>query len=394
FSNKTQNFRILSSGLLEFSALVPSSEPAEYTFKAGDHHVKIIAVNNQLAKRTWFVESKDQTNIVIGPSYIGEAKIKRQHLRLTAERSYQDSTDFPVWIFKPSGDAVQLVKYNKNAGERITKLKIGAWQVKNASEAVSPEYNDHTWLLSDEPLQMGADGDISANAWYRTNLSVPETGKYQLQFKNIRERASVFLDGKWINNASIFKKSIDIDLKAGKKHHLTVFTAHDGRNKQIFYVGPLDTVDAKGLTGPVTLKKSDGTGSVIHITQWRMKGGPGNPDNKRGWKTLSSEPQVNSPHFFKTKFSLPALKGTRPVWRVNTTSLSYGSVWVNGHNLGRYPEKIKINGLYIPENWLKVRNNTIVIYDENGVSPERVSIESEIAAGRDVTIYTENDRLK
>jgi beta-galactosidase len=89
---------------------------------------------------------------------------------------------------------------------------------------------------------------------------------------------------------------------------------------------------------------------------------------------------------------LPDLKESNPVWRVITTSLSSGSVWVNGHNLGRYPEVIRINGIYIPETWLKKRNNMLVIYDQNGVHPDKVSIQAEIAASRDYTIFAETGR--
>jgi len=94
------------------------------------------------------------------------------------------------------------------------------------------------------------------------------------------------------------------------------------------------------------------------------------------------EPKSFVPQLYRTTFNLPALKNTHPIWRVNTTSLSYGSVWVNGHNLGRCPEKIRINGLYIPECWLKTGLNKLVIYDEYGVLPNEVSIQTEIAASR------------
>lgn len=392
-TNRKQNFKVLPSGVLEFSSRIPSSEFEEHAFEIGDHRIRILAVNNQSVQRTWIVEADNTRNIVVGPAFAGEAKIKKKRFSLITERSWQDSLDTPVWVFKPSGPPVQLTQYKK-PGEHPSALKLRPWQTKNASEPALPGYDDRSWKLRDEPLQMGADGDISAYAWYRTKITVPETGKYTLQFKNVRERASLFLDGKWAANFSVSEKTGEVDLQTGKEHTLTIFSAHNGRNKLIFYVGQLDTVDAKGLTGPVTLKKSDGSGSLIHVTQWRMKGGPGDTEDKDGWKNISSKREPNSPQLFKTTFSLPSLKGTHPVWRVITTSLSYGSVWVNGHNLGRYPEKIKVNGLYIPESWLKKGSNKLVIFDENGVAPTNVSIQAEVAAGRDITIFTESSRLK
>ncbi|MGO8764970.1 MAG: hypothetical protein ACLQSR_07530, partial [Limisphaerales bacterium] len=62
------------------------------------------------------------------------------------------------------------------------------------------------------------------------------------------------------------------------------------------------------------------------------------------------------------------------------------SVWVNGHNLGRYPEKIAAPGVYIPECWLNAgpNANTLVIYDERGHLPTQVQVQPETAASRDV----------
>jgi beta-galactosidase len=74
------------------------------------------------------------------------------------------------------------------------------------------------------------------------------------------------------------------------------------------------------------------------------------------------------------------------VWRITTNGLSHGSIWVNGHNLGRYPEKIPVNSLYIPECWLQPGTNTVIIYDEEGHHPTGVTIQAEIAASRNVKI--------
>jgi beta-galactosidase len=274
--------------------------------------------------------------------------------------------------------------------KHVSSLILRKWQLKDASKTALPGFNDSRWKLSEEPLQMGADGDLSANAWYRTSVTVAETGEYTLQFKNMRDRIVVFLDGNRIDGIEIPKKTIKLDLKAGVNHTLSIFAAHGGRNKQLFYVGPLDSVDAKGISGAVTLKNINGSTPGQIVKGWRMKGGPGNPNSNDGW--TSKSPREGYPHFFRTEFHLPPLQDSKHIWRVITTSLSYGSVWVNGHNLGRYPEKIRINGLYIPENWLKKGKNTLVIYDENGVDPAAVSVRSEANAGRDVIIYNENIR--
>ena len=52
-------------------------------------------------------------------------------------------------------------------------------------------------------------------------------------------------------------------------------------------------------------------------------------------------------------------------------------MWLNGHNLGRYPEKIKAPGMYLPECWLNDGENTLVVFDEEGAAIEPVKLEVE-----------------
>ena len=59
-------------------------------------------------------------------------------------------------------------------------------------------------------------------------------------------------------------------------------------------------------------------------------------------------------------------------------------MWVNGHNLGRYPEKIRIDSLYIPECWLKAGTNELNVFDETGASPALAGLLVEQAASREV----------
>ena len=64
-------------------------------------------------------------------------------------------------------------------------------------------------------------------------------------------------------------------------------------------------------------------------------------------------------------------------------------MWLNGHNLGRYPEKIKAPGLYLPECWLKEGENMLVVFDEEGAPITPVKLEVETAASREVIQVSE-----
>ncbi|HWZ36556.1 MAG TPA: beta-galactosidase, partial [Mucilaginibacter sp.] len=371
-------------GLLMFNTVV-ENKPSTYTFTVGKNIVKIIVVNSQLAAHTWFDEANN--NIITGPDYLGDAT----SVSATIERSWQSKTPYHIWLFKPDPNVVEL--YHFQTDPHPQQLKLGLWQAKDASSPASPAFNDKTWLHTTEPQQMGADGDITAYAWYRTKIKVKTSGNYLLQLRKAPEGGAVFIDGIRVDTSERLPDTLHLQLKGGVTHTLALFTSHIGRNKLIFKVGEIDTLDRKGIWGRVTLQKADGKSPAVVVTNWHMQGGPcgssagdgcviGFDKDVQGWSKLPAK-SSREPQFYKATLNLDTKTYSNAIWRVITTSLSSGSVWVNGHNLGRYPEKIKINGMYIPGCWLKPGKNTVVIFDENGVLPVKVSIKAEAAASRD-----------
>ncbi len=61
---------------------------------------------------------------------------------------------------------------------------------------------------------------------------------------------------------------------------------------------------------------------------------------------------------------------------------------MNGHNLGRYPEKIPVDGLYLPVCWMISGTNKIQIYDEEGNSPQDVKVWIENQASGHIETLT------
>jgi beta-galactosidase len=503
--------------------------PSEYMFQIGKKRVRVLAVTEGLADRTWFVDSEGQTDIVCGPEFVGESNLAAQNLTLMTEQPWTRTTS-GIAVRGRNGANDQLVSsafvkqvalvYSETGAPRrmevpnirldhaITRT-LGPWQVKDASQPAAPAFDDRGWKASDQPLQMGADGDLTADAWYRAQINVPAAGKYMFQAQG-GDRAILFVDGVRAGSGKIHGE-IPVELPAGS-HSLAVFTAHDGRDKLFGYVGPVDMSDPKGLVGPVTIRRGSGTeltgwkvwkgvsrdavngglpavdapqwqpytigddafnkrrgyawfqttipattgaahavlhfegvddngtvfvngkqvgshkgwdtpfdvpitpgpeailtvfventdntggiykpvrlvtqvGDEVTSTGWKLHGGPGDPLSPSGWNPLTAGQAFSGPAFFQTTFTAapPPAVGAHPIWRVISTGLGHGSVWVNGHNLGRYPEKVPINGLYIPECWLVNGKNTLVIYDEDGNRPDQVTIAAEIAASRDVT---------
>jgi beta-galactosidase len=210
-------------------------------------------------------------------------------------------------------------------------------------------------------------------AWYVATLPTLTGAHHRLRFENVDDNAAVFLNGKQVAAHQGWGRAFDAPLdaawKAGGPNTLAVLVEN--------------TDGGGGIQGAVTLQVV-GAGDEIPVTQWKMHGGIAEPGTLTGWKPGAAATADGAPAYFRTTFTAapPADTGPHPILRVTTTGLSRGFVWLNGHNLGRYPEKIPVNGLYLPEPWLHAGSNELVIFDEDGHTPAGVSLTVEQAASR------------
>lgn len=487
--------------------------PDSYVFNSKDQTIRVLAVSDKLVDDTWFIDVKGKNYVVTGPQYIAGAALVNKRLQLQTEKSWDKIDGFSSHIFSDGLNKVAVNNVKGTISHEESVPFTAGWEVKNASAAAEVNFNDQLWLKSKTALQMGADGDLTADAWYRTQANITAPGLYVLKIKRGGDRATVFVDGVNAVSGHLRNNELKLNLIAGK-HQLTVFTAHDGRDKLFGYQGSLEEVAAKGLLGDVVLQKSktgdyitdwkmqtagekdyrhvpaklsnasaykigddafdghpgyawfqanilfdadhhpaaldfggiddnatvfingkrvfkqngydvsftvpldgllkpdsanvvtlfiqntDGPGGIsqpveviydgkdrINLTDWSMKGGPGDYAATDGWKSLSASESFDRPMFFKNTFLVKYVNtNSKSMYRVTFEGLGHGSVWVNGHNLGRYPEKIPINSLYIPECWLKAGENDIVVYDEDGKTPGKIKIGAEMKASRDVVL--------
>jgi|GEM_PF-36919 len=460
-----------------------------YVFSAGGQRVRIVAVNNILADRTWFA-GKD---VIVGPGYVGQV----EENTLVAEQAWRDKREFPVRMFDANGER-RLTNDGMPERGDIRTISLSDWQMKKMTV---PKASDQ-WLLSASPKQMGSDGNGTPWAWYASQVEIKEDGNYTLQAEG-GDRATIFVDGEPVTRIKLHDGEAPLTLSKGR-HTLSLFTAHDGRDKLAGFMGDMSDVDSKGLTGAArlvkggalrhTLKdwkfsqdgkgnwkdytigqdvfnKQQGTGwfravlpelpggitkgqlvfrsvdenatvylngrrltrhegwnipfkvqlegldtmsrplaltifienysneggidqpvkvdylsDVKEIAGWRMCGGFGDTAGVR--YTDINDGDTMTPRFYRTSFDVPIhSSGDHLIWRVSTQGLGHGSVWVNGHNLGRYPEKIPAPGLYIPECWMKPGRNELLIFDEEGKRPEGVAIVPEPEASRAVIKY-------
>jgi len=513
-----KGFKITDGGISLTAALQPGS-PTEYTFEVSGQRLRVLVGDASVMDKTWITEAGGLPVIVSGASYLAELNLQNKKVSAKGEYSLMAKKDAPVHLYLENKSTILSSVYQLNKSF-VSTVVLTPWQNKNASVYASTTYDDSNWFSSVDPQQMGADNNLTADAWYRSTLDAPLSGKYTMQVDG-GDRATAFIDGKKAAQWKVRDGEVTFDLEKGK-HTLAVFTAHDGRDKLAAYVGAITDVDKKGLSGQVKLKKGgpfistttnwyftkadkaadvknnipvfdttswkkykigddvfnkqegfgwfqttipvqegnpsklminfrsvdeDATvfingkqvaqhkgwnspfavevndaaalqktitltlfienysneggidqpvkinsiGDGMILNGWKMFGGPGDPNEVKGWNKLALKPSLAGPQLFRSQFTVPQSKGKHLIWRAHTDGLSYGSVWVNGHNLGRYPEKIGNIGMYIPECWLKVGINQVVIYDENGSRPDKVSIRSEKEAGR--VTYTLQGKL-
>jgi len=503
---------------LSIHADFDENQPLAYSFKSGSRLIRVIALNPVLADRTWFVDDENKNYVVTGPEYISAVHAAAKgEIKIVTEHFWKQKDIYPTWLY--AENYCRLAgSVNKKAvagyANPINSKFTSYWQASNASLAADVKFNDSGWKKSKKALEMGADDDVTANAWYRTAVNVKTAGTYKLSINNGGGRFIVFIDSKRVADGMI--NDLQFDMTAGS-HQMTIYAAHDGRDKLYNFIGNLQDVDVKGIAGdvilhhgkgfyvtgwkmvsaenykenetpvipgfenavpyqvggldaahqktgyiwfqaqvpvndgrrplffnfsglaenaivfvnskqvakqgqrskplivaydssgnpssPVTisiLAKTKPAGSnrnifgdisrpveIIYnddqlLTGWSMKGGPGDINAPNGWEPLKSTEQFDRPYFFRNTFTINNSSPQRhPMWRVTFQGLSHGFIFVNGHNLGGYPERVPINSLYIPECWLKKGKNTIVIYDEYGNHPDKVEIQPEIIASRD-----------
>jgi beta-galactosidase len=509
------------SGRADLALTFPADRPAEYRLTSGAESVRVLAMSDAMADHTWFIPTASGTDIVCGPAYVGNADVVKGHLRLTTEKGlaaangiapYPYAEASPVLIYGPDGDGVALTPETPMPISPAVP-RLSGWTAKTITEE-APDFSDKGWMTSADPLPMGADGDASAYAWYRTTVQVPAAGTYALTFQGANDRVFPFLDGVRVPDTNVHHDAIDLTLTPGR-HSVAILAAQYGRDKLFGYIGTLTTINAKGLVGPARLRIANGPGvaltdwrvaaadgdhtvpppsaapgwvvipaqadyfhgrrgfawyqttlpavnaagrpQVLHfesvddnatvfvngrqvahhegwseafdvpipaplgngsaivvsvlvqntdgaggitgpatllsyrsdapVIGWKMRGGIEAGLSPDGWKPLPAGGIVDeTPRYFRAHFSAipPAVTGPHPIWRLQTHGLSAGFVWLNGHNLGRYPEKIPVDGLYLPECWLRPGDNTIMIFDEEGKRPDGVALAVEAAASRDV----------
>jgi len=259
---------------------------------------------------------------------------------------------------------------------------IAAWRLKNDNtpdKAAPPtEMTGADWR--DAKLGEDAFGGRRGFAWYRTTLPSLPGDHRRLHFEDVDDNATVYLNGKQIKMHEGYGTPFDVPLDAAWRD--------GGPNELAVLVENTDGTG--GINGTVSLE-TVAAGDETPVQGWKMRGGIDDSTSRAHWTAATGGMADSAPAFYRTTFNTtpPGETGPHPILRVTTTGLSRGFVWLNGHNLGRYPEKIAVDGLYLPECWQKPGRNELVIFDEEGHNPAQVKLWVEQAASRVVVPMTE-----
>jgi alpha-N-acetylglucosaminidase len=271
-------------------------EPSVYSFRMGADTVRILVMNRGLADRTWLPEADGQGYIVCGPAYMRDMEVKGGHISILTEKPWQERDSYgAIWVYGASGKAVLLIpRVPITGGEKHFRevtdsgaegpVALDPWQQRMADDPARSGYDDRDWTVSERPLPMGADGDTTADAWYKTIVHIDSGGTYTLQAVG-GDRATVFVDGHVAGSGNLHQGELPLQLPGGD-HVLAIFTAEDGRDKLAGFMGDMSEVDGKGLTGPVVLERG---GSTRHeLGGWRYL--PSSAADTAAGTTLPSGP--------------------------------------------------------------------------------------------------------
>jgi beta-galactosidase len=138
----------------------------------------------------------------------------------------------------------------------------------------------------------------------------------------------------------------------------------------------LQNAHRQATVGLVTL--TSGAPGVV-VTGWKMRGNVGDRTSPKLAWTPAPAAAPGVPTWYHTAFAIPDgyYKNATPILRLSAKGMSRGFAWLNGHNLGRYPERIQVDGLYLPECWLTPGPNDLTVLDEEGnaIAPEHLYVE-------------------
>ncbi len=383
--------------------------------------IHIVCENSSMADGTWFLHQGTLPVVVVGPWYVSHFHVAANGQSSIVTEAGLNVAAPDAYVFYPRGAVREFA-----ARHRVCAVKslpaapvLGRWQRHLADGPAQPNYPTADWRTVRRPHQIGYRNYPGDYQWYRAIYQAPVSGVYTLVMPPIGGAAAFFINGRPCGFGH--PRQLPVPMHRGINTLAILAMAH-GRSKICSFIGKFRYLDFKGFYQPVHFiaprfavptaaavparkpphphvafaidtspLHTHGEKAVTEIplrlprdgliTPWKIRGGIGSPAAVDGWRRFTVPPHV--PCFYRTTFNWrPTASGNRLTLRVDWGHLFAGYMWLNGHNLGRYPDFNMPMGIYLPPCWLKPGPNTLVILDERGRSPLACKLVVEAAASR------------
>ncbi len=180
---------------------------------------------------------------------------------------------------------------------------------------------------------------------YRTHIKGNKQGIIKLN--ELRDYAVIMVNGKTVGalDRRLNQDSLQLTLPVGLAT-VDILVENLGRINYGEYL----LHNKKGITKSVIFNGRE-------VNNWQIYGLPLN--DVRGIKFAAQQTNSNLPTFKKGSFYLKQVADTY----LDLSKWGKGVVWVNGHNLGRYWNVGPQQTLYLPAEWLKKGNNSIMVFE-------------------------------
>lgn len=335
----------------------------ELTLESGDGSTAIfLIINSPLADRTWFTDKA----LFVGATYVDED--------LSIQLPVSGGT---VVVYSSTGRS----SISEPAVTAPTAPALSGWKWRDAVMEATSTYDDSAWASSSQPQPFGYYNFQNGYGWYRSKFTSASAGNVTVTIGGgVRDSAIAFANGKQV---PVSNKSFSFSAVSGE-NTVVLLAKQIGLDKMYNVTGATGTGQYAGVWGTVN------NGSTALSSTWKFRGGLGGMDETavvgrvKNWTTFlngtwaDSQTTKSWPAFWRVNFASPLKKGVFATVGLNTTGLSSGSAWLNGHNLGRFSGNTL---LYMPETWL-LDDNTVVIYDVAGNTPNSVKLSYFETRGR------------
>ncbi|RZK58494.1 MAG: hypothetical protein EOO87_00040 [Pedobacter sp.] len=191
---------------------------------------------------------------------------------------------------------------------------------------------------------------------YQSEITT-QSDSEDLELENVRDYATIYVDGKLQGRMTDNNKKIAIKTTPGK-YMLKIYVENIGR---ITY-GPEITDNSKGLFGGITLNGNE-------ITNWKMI-----PLNIKKYPVkdlkFQNRTATHEPGFYKGKFELNAAKNNY----LDISGWGMGEVWVNQKYVGSYWEEEKQQSILIPSANLVQGENEIIVFELKNTQQKKMKL--------------------